>query len=106
MGNQMITPTEEDSPDHIKMNPSGAPPSSKVATDSSCIKEKLDTLIEGYLKSPDMNKGESQSSSDGNNKQGFLIDQSLLKTVQNKVENNNEIVTNGTRERDIGYSEK
>lgn len=98
MGNQMITPTEEDSPDHIKMNPSGAPPSSKVATDSSCIKEKLDTLIEGYLKSPDMNKGESQSSSDGNNKQGFLIDQSLLKTVQNKVENNNEIVTNGTRE--------
>lgn len=98
MGNYMIIFIEEDSFDYIKMNFSGVLFSFKVVIDSFCIKEKLDILIEGYLKFLDMNKGESQSFSDGNNKQGFLIDQSLLKTVQNKVENNNEIVTNGIRE--------
>lgn len=59
MGNYMIIFIEEDSFDYIKMNFSGVLFSFKVVIDLFCIKEKLDILIEGYLKFLDMNKGES-----------------------------------------------
>lgn len=55
----MIIFIEEDSFDYIKMNFLGVLFSFKVVIDLFCIKEKLDILIEGYLKFLDMNKGES-----------------------------------------------
>ncbi|XP_062566316.1 uncharacterized protein LOC134228653 [Saccostrea cucullata] len=100
MGNHMTTSKEQVSPEQKNMEPSGEPPNSEVGTESSaCIKEKLDNLIEGYLKSTDAKYSDKQASEDTYNKKGILFDQNVLKTVQKKVDNNNkEIVTNGTKE--------
>ena len=89
----MTTSTDQESPDHNKMDPVREPQKAEMPSDSTCIKEKLDTLIEGYLKAPDTRPAENPSSSEANNKQ-----KDMLKSVQNKVENNNEVVSNGTKE--------
>lgn len=104
----MTASKEQVNPDQKDMEPLGEPPSSDVGTDSTCIKEKLDNLIEGYLKSTDVKFSEKHSTSNEMvNKQGILFDQSVLKTVQKKAENNNsEIVTNGTKENNETDSKK